>query len=641
MAHLAGALAAPVWVGLPFASDWRWQRQREDTPWYPTMRLFRQREWGNWEEVLARMAAELARRVRVHRAQRPTSRAAVEAREKEKQARALLQQGRLDEAVNGFRQALQQNPDAADALHSLGVALARLGKLEEAVANFTQALELLPESADLHGNLGLAYLNQGKGEEAVRHLQRALQLRPEAVETRNNLGVAFMRQKRHEEALDCFRRVLRQQPDYVEGHNNLGNALREQGQLDEAVACYRQALQLRPDMAEAHNNLGIALSRQGQSGAAAESYREAVRLKPEYAKAHNNLGVVLADLGRAEEALACYHEALRLEPGYAEAHVNRALAWLRQGVFARGWPEFEWRARAEGARPRAFRQPRWDGRPLGGRTVLLHAEQGFGDTVQFVRYAALVKQRGGRVLVECQRELLPLLGSCPGVDELIPQGAALPRFDVEAPFLSLPAILGTTVATIPAAVPYLAADAAHLERWRRTLGPLRAFKVGIAWQGNPNYRGDRFRSIPLARFEPLAGVEGVQLVSLQKGPGAEQLSELAGRFSVLDFERQLGSFQDTAALIGQLDLVVSCDTAVAHLAGALAVPVWLALSTRSDWRWLTGREDTTWYPTMRLFRQQVPGDWEEVFARIAGELQRHVGSGSREGTDPARALALQ
>jgi hypothetical protein len=322
-----------------------------------------------------------------------------------------------------------------------------------------------------------------------------------------------------------------------------------------------------------------------------------------------------------DDALVSYEEALRIRPDYAEAHWNRALAWLLVGNFEQGWAEYEWRWKEKHYPPRPFEQPLWDGSPLRDRSILLHADQGLGDTLQFIRYAPLVKERGGTIIVECQDPLLRLLGSCSGIDRLVARGSALPAFDVQAPLMSLPHILGTKLATIPADVPYLSVDAALVEHWRRALGSRQPFRIGIAWQGFPGNPRDRERSAPLAEFAPLAQVPGVQLFSLQKGPGSEQLSQAANRFAVIDMGAKTSAdFMDTAAVMKNMDLVVSVCTSVAHLAGALGMQVWVALTFDADWRWLLQRDDSPWYPTMRLFRQTERGNWQPVFERMRAAL---------------------
>ncbi len=489
---------------------------------------------------------------------------------------ALSDQGDLDETVACYRRALELKADYAEAHNNLGVALSDQGNLDEAVACFRRALELKPDFAGAHNNLGNALKNQGKVDEAAACYRRALELKPDYAEAHNNLGLALKDQGKLDEAVACYRRALELKPDYAEAHYNLGNTSTDQGKLDEAVACYRRALQRRADFAEAYNSLGNALKDQGKLDEAAACYGRVLELKPDYAEAHNNLGLALCDQGKLSEAVACYRRALELKPDLAEAHFNQSLVSLLTGDFQRGWVEYQWRWKTKWFARRDYRQALWDGQPLEGRTILLYAEQGMGDTIQFVRYAALVKQRGGAVIVECARPLLSLLANFPGVDRLLGRGDELPAFDVQAPLLSLPGIFHTSLETIPADVPYLFADPNLLERWRQELGALAGFKIGIAWQGNPGYRGDRHRSIPLGCFEPLARCSGVRLLSLQKHAGVEQLQAVADRFPVIDLGSRLdetsGAFMDTAAVMMNLDLVVTSDTAIAHLAGRWALP---------------------------------------------------------------------
>jgi hypothetical protein len=326
-----------------------------------------------------------------------------------------------------------------------------------------------------------------------------------------------------------------------------------------------------------------------------------------------------------DEALAAYQVALWLSPDSASTHWNRALTWLQMGRFEQGWPEYEWRWRRPRMPPRLFPQPRWDGSPLGGCTVYLYREQGLGDMVQFVRYAPLVRRLGGKVIVECPPPLARLFATCPGIDQVYVEGAPPPDFDVQAALLSLPALFGTTLATVPHEVPYLMPGTDRVEVWRHRLGTPEGFRVGIAWQGNPRHPGDLHRSFPLAELAPLARVPGVRLVSLQWGAGAEQNCQLGDRLPVTEPACGPGDdLLDTAAVIRNLDLVISTDTVVAHLAGALGAPVWVALSAVPDWRWLLKREDSPWYPTVRLFRQKELGPWEPVFEHMAGSLRQMV-----------------
>jgi Flp pilus assembly protein TadD len=479
---------------------------------------------------------------------------------------------------------------------------------------------------------GNALYLQGRYAEAAECYRRALRQRPDDVDALNNLGAALADQGRLADAVECYQRALRLQPRHAEAVYNLGNALRLAGKFDEAIDCYVQALQLRPEMAQGHNNLGIALRKRGRLAESMASARRALELRPGDPPALVNLGLGLAESGRLVEALACYDEVIRKAPHDADAHHDRAQAWLLLGDWARGWPEYEWRWKCAEFTPHGLRQPPWDGTPLDGRTILLHAEQGAGDTLQFVRYARLVTESGGRVVLAAPERLHPILRTAPGIDSLVPllREAPPPEFDVHCPLLSLPALFGTTPQSLPARTPYLSAEPGRIARWRQALEPIEGCRVGIAWQGSPTMLPyDRWRSVPLEQFEPLARVEGVRLISLQQGPGSEQLGTLAGHFPIVDLAGELddntGAFLDTAAIMANLDLVITCDTAIAHLGGALGVPTWVALASVPNWRWLLDREDTPWYPTVRLFRQIRAGSWEEPLRRMADALRNLAG----------------
>jgi glycosyltransferase involved in cell wall biosynthesis len=416
-------------------------------------------------------------------------------------------------------------------------------------------------------------------------------------------------------------------------HRARAEQLRRQGHLSEAVQGYREVLRLRPGDLKSLIELGMTRAAQGQLDEALGLLNEVLKQQGESADGYSNLGAAASLAGQYDLAVSYYEQALRLQPHYAEVHWNLALALLVQGDFARGWQEYEWRWKCKGmAAPPTFSQPQWDGTPLAGRPILLQAEQGMGDTIQFIRYARLVQERGGRVIFLCPRSLAALLTGCPGIDELISDAARLPPFAVHAPLLSLPRIFGTMPDTIPAAIPYLSARPQLVEYWRRELEAVPGFRVGIAWQGNPSRPWDHpHRSIPLARFEPLAQVTRNRLISLQKGVGTEQVQTAPFDVTVLPGlqDERAEPFLNEAAVLGCLDLFITCDTALAHLAGALGVPVWLGLSCAADWRWLLKREDTPWYPTMRLFRRKSGGDWTELFERMAGELRRRLTSPQR------------
>jgi Flp pilus assembly protein TadD len=533
---------------------------------------------------------------------------------------ALSSRNRHADAIECFRRAIELKPDYAEPQHNMANSLRRTGKPDEAVVYYREAIRLKPGWADAHNNLGLTFRTLGQLDEALEQFREALRAKPRHPDARNNLGVTLCDKGLMAEATATYRQLLQQQPKSAESNNNLGVALVQQGKLAEAVACYRRALEIRPNYAEACSNLGNAFRQQGQFEDAEASLRKALELKPDYAEAYNNLAIVLVKQERLEEAVANYRQALQLKPDYPDARKNLGLALLGMGDFSEGWKEYEWRWKSKEMPNRNFAQPRWDGAPLEGRTILLYAEQGLGDTIQFARYAPLVEQRGGKVLVECQKHLLSLLAQCRGIDRLVPQGESLPAFDTHAALLSVPGILGTDLQSVPANIPYLSADAERIRKWGEELKGLTGFKIGIAWQGSKGFKDDSFRSIRLTQFEPLARIGGVRLISLQKGYGAEQVRQVPG-WKVMDLGNRLDDFLDTAAVMKHLDLVICVDTAVGHLAGALGIPVWIAISTASDWRWLQQRDDSPWYPTLKLFRQKKRGDWTEVFERMARELE--------------------
>ena len=539
--------------------------------------------------------------------------------------------GMFSEAVACYRKAIDLVPNLADAHSNLGLALQAQGERTEAIACYRRAIELKPAFPEAHSNLGIALQDEGQIAEAIASFHRAVELKPDFAMAQNNLGALLTLQGQYAEAITCFQQALQASPDFPDPHHNIGSALQDMGRAAEAVSWHERALQLKPDFAEAHNGLGNAYVRLGRIAEAIGCYQKALELKPDYADAHVGLGVAIQTQGQVREAMACYEQALQLQPEHGNAHLNRALTRLLTRDFERGWLEYEWRWKLKDMRPREFSQPPWDGGPLAGKTILLYAEQGLGDTVQFIRYTPLLKELGARVVVECQERLLPLLAHCPGVDEWVGHGFPLPPFDVHAPLLSLPRLFETCFENIPASIPYVSASPALVDQWRARLRSFAGFKVGISWQGNPTYRGDRCRSIPVGDFARLARVPNVCLISLQKGNGAEQLAEARELSCVVDFsssmDEQAGAFGDTAAMMMNLGLVITSDSAIAHLAGSLGVPVWVALPIMPDWRWFLDREDSPWYPTMRLFRQKRFGDWDEVFERIAAELAAMVNGG--------------
>jgi Tfp pilus assembly protein PilF len=476
-------------------------------------------------------------------------------------------------------------------------------------------------------DLGVALHRRGDPDAAIACFREAIALRPDDAAALYNLGTVLSARGETEAAIDCLRRAHALRPGDARIAGNLGSALCDAWRPAEATACLRSAIALRPDDADAHGNLGVAWLQQDRPQAAEASLRAALALRPGFPEAHNNLGIALGRQGRLEEALACYRAAIAARPDHADAHANLAIALLTLGELAAGWPELEWRWRTRPLRPlaRGFAQPQWRGEPAAGATLLIHAEQGFGDTLQFCRYAALAAARGLRVVMEVQPPLLRLLDGLAGTACVLPRGAALPAFDLHCPMLSLPLALGTALDTIPSAPAYLAAQVPAQAGGATQAGP--GLRVGLTWAGDPRRHTpslaavDRRRSVPPPLLAPLAAVPGVQWVSLQQGgPPAP--------FPLLDRMADMTDFADTAALIAGLDLVISVDTAVVHLAAALGRETWLLDRFDGCWRWLRGRRDSPWYPGLRIYRQPAPGDWPAVMGAVAADL------GARAGVQP-------
>ncbi len=548
----------------------------------------------------------------------------------------LTDLGRLEDAVAACNTAIRLKPDYAEAHFNLGNALKELGRLDEAVAAYNTAFRIKPDYSEAHSNLGNALKELGRLDEAVAAYNTTIRIKPDDAEAHSNLGAALKNLGRLEDAVAAYNTAIRCKPAFAKAHSNLGVALKELGRLDEAVAAYDTAIRCKPDFAEAHYNLGNVLKALGRVGDAVAAYNTAIRFKPDYVEAHSNLGAALTDLGRFDDAITAYNTAIRFRPGYAEAHYNESFPHFLLGDLATAWPKYEWRWRGglKELKHRFLTQPQWKGEDISGRTILLHAEQGLGDSILFCRYASLVAARGGRVVLETSRSLLRLLSGLAGVDRLIGPDAPPPDFDYHCPLMSLPGVFETTTETIPANVPYLTAEDKALNKWQTRIGSS-GFKIGITWQGNPVGPAEQGRSAPLACFAPLANVPGVRLISLQKVHGLDQLNQIPPGMHVetlgSDFDVGPDAFIDTAAVMMSLDLIVTVDTAIGHLAGALGRPVWLALQAIPHWVWMMDREDSPWYPNTRLFRQRVAGNWSEVFHRMEGELTCMVsGMGRRD-----------
>ncbi len=542
---------------------------------------------------------------------------------------ALQALGDMQAAQAAYRRAVAVQPQSAAGSNGLGMVLMELGHHREAAAVIRRSISMLPDNAESHNNLGNCLNHCGHRVEAFPSFRRAIILAPDQAEPYNNLGAALVEDGRPNEGILAVRRALAIRPANPEAENNLGNALMECDRVDSAIAAFRRAIAQRPDFADACTNLSGALIDRGETTAAIAACCQAVAYQPAAAAAYNNLGNALKADGRLEAADRAFRHGLGCRPDDAEIHFNHSAVLLKRGDFRAGWLEYEWRRKTpqNPFRHLAFSQPEWDGAPLGGRRLLLYAEQGLGDALQFSRFAEVAAARGGQVVLRVYPSLVRLMASLPGVAEVVSNEAPPPAFDLHLPLMSVPAAIGLGLDGIPNRVPYLSAAPADIALWRGRLARLSGLKVGLAWAGDPRPHDrdahllDRRRSLHLDQFAELAGIAGLTLVSLQKGDPAAEARTPPGGMVLFDGMDLVTDFADTAALIANLDLVISVDTSVAHLAGALGKPVWILSRFDGCWRWLEEREDSPWYPTARLYRQVSPGHWESVLRQLAEDLR--------------------
>jgi tetratricopeptide (TPR) repeat protein len=513
---------------------------------------------------------------------------------------------------------MSKRKHAIEAFFQNGVRLHGAGRMQEAEQVYRHVLATVPGHADSWHMLGVLASQCGEPQGAVECIDRALAIRPSDALYHVNRAGALLALGQLDAALAGCQAALRYKHNCAEAYQMMGHVLSDLRRPEEAVAAYREALRLKPGLPDLYNNIGLALRLANQLEAAATALQEAVRRAPHDEQAQGNLAGVLKELGRLSEAETCYRTALRRRPDDPVLHLNLGIVLLLGGRLAEGWNEYEWRFRAGAATLPPCGQPQWGGEALNGRTLLIRAEQGMGDTLQFCRYVSMAAA-GGPVVLEVQPGLRHLLSRDLAGVPIVGVGDALPAFDVWTPLLSLPRLLGLQAP----APPYLTAEGDRVARWRERIG-LQGLKIGIAWQGNPNAAAERGRSIPLREFAPLARVPGVRLISLQKYHGLDQLAALQAELRIETlgegFDAGVDAFVDTAAVMQCLDLVITSDTSVAHLAGALGRPVWVGLQQVPDWRWLIEGEACAWYPSMRLFRQTTRRDWTAVMERIAVEL---------------------
>jgi hypothetical protein len=535
-----------------------------------------------------------------------------------------FQRGRYEEAVHDIDLALKERPDVAAAHNTRAAALKELQRLPEALAGYDKALALQPDYVDALYNRATLLQELGQPERALVDFDKAITLRPDHAQAFNNRGNALRELGRHEAAMASYDRALALRPDYAEAWYNRSNALASIKRFEDALASCDKGVALKPDFAEAFNNRGNALKGLRRFDEAVASYDQALSLKPAYVDALNNRASALVQLKRFDEAFADYDRAVALNPDDAGAIWNRSLARLLVGRWREGWADYEARWRTDEMRldRRPFAQPQWSGdTDICGKRILLRPEQGFGDSLMALRYVQRVRETGAHVILEAPAPLTDLFATIEGID-LATRGEMLPDFDVHCPLMSLPRAFGTSLETIPHEVPYLRAPTGLLNKWQQRLPQTGGLKVGVNWAGNPNFKHDESRSIGLARLVPLLAATDIQFFSLQKDlrPGdAGLLEELP---QLIQLGPDIETFADTAAIVSLLDLVISSDTALVHLAGALGKPVWVLLQFVPDWRWLLDREDSPWYPTARLFRQERIDDWSGVVEKATEELKR-------------------
>jgi tetratricopeptide (TPR) repeat protein len=571
-------------------------------------------------------------------------------------ARQLQASGRFPEAEAAYRHILASDPNDAGALQGLGGLAHRAGHHQIALQLLDRALQVRPTDYMLHWQRAIVSEQTGQIEKADAAYTRACELNPKDRDLMNNWGMFLARHEQRERALKVFKRVCKFHPDFAQAPYHAGMILDELEQYARAEAAFRESLRLAPHSADTLQRLGLVIGKSGRAEESLEYFHRALEIDPAHFDANFNLAVAcrlllryeeataplergmasrptsqaalkmaaqnFASLGRHQEALRLVEKGLAMHPDDSNLHGQRAMSLLALGNLAEGFKEYEWRWRADSfpQNRRFSHAPQWTGFDITDKTILLHAEQGYGDALQFIRYAPLIAQRGARVLLYAQEDVLPLLKTVGGIAEVIEPGQLPPKFDVQCPLLSLPYAFGTTLETIPANVPYLHADETKIEQWKPRLQTTPdTRKIGLVWAGRPTHPRDAERSIPLTMLQPLSSVADAKFFSLQKGKAAAEQIE---GFNLVPLGADLKDFADTAAVIAQLDLLICVDTAVAHLAGAMGKPVWTLIGSFTDFRWMLDREDSPWYPTMRLFRQTPRGDWSGLIQRVVTELGR-------------------
>ncbi|MBI5725731.1 MAG: tetratricopeptide repeat protein [Planctomycetes bacterium] len=637
VAHLAGAMGKAVWVLLCLVPDWRWLIDRPDCPWYPTMRLFRQKSYGDWASVAAAVAGELAKMADAWKTQPAMQSQSTPADDDDlaglpvaqllARAGMAFEMGNMDEAMRCYGRALTVEPENFQALFNMGVLLQTQEQLPQAAEYYSKAVSIVPQSPQGQCNLGCVMARIGRLDEAAAAYAAFAAISPGDPMAHGSLAGALFQLKKYEQAAEAFQKALNLRPDQPNDWCNLGLCMEKTGRLDRAQECYRKAISLKGDFAEAVCNLAGVMLQLERPHEARDLYQRATSIKPDMPNAFWGLGNILLKQGDLAGAERMNRRAVELAPDNADANWNLSIILLLTGKFEEGWRRYAFRRQVGDFGYPPVSSPLWDGRPMPDGTLLVVHEQGFGDTIQFARYVRLARRRCGRLALSCHPQLAGLFRRLAGADEIVADLANV-RCDSVVWLLDLPGIFKTDLSNIPADVPYLRAPDEKAKTWRdKMAGGM--LNVGLAWSGNPKFAADQTRSTNLETFAVLAGASGAAFHSLQVGPLAGQAKSPPAGMRITDWSEQLKDFSDTAGLIANLDLVITTDTAVAHLAGAMGKPTWVLLGSPPDWRWLLDRPDCPWYPTMRLFRQEKPGDWSGPAAKIADELRRLAAGGGR------------
>jgi tetratricopeptide (TPR) repeat protein len=534
------------------------------------------------------------------------------------------QTGRTDRAAELFRRAIKLNATVAAVHRNLGIALLELKRHKDALVAYDRAIALKPDYAECHNSRGLALQELKRPAEALAAYDKAIALKPDFSEAYYNRGLALQDLKRPVEALAAYERAIALKPFFAEAHTNRGNILQDLRDLEQALASHDRAITFKPDFPEAYSNRSNALMYLMRPAEALVSCDKAIALKPDFPEAYNNRGNILQDLRRFEEALAAYDKSIALKPDYVEAHNNKSLLLLLIGRFEQGWRQHEWRKkRRDPIAADSFPQPLWLGEEnITGKTLFIWCEQGFGDTIQFCRYGKLLEGRGAKVIMSVQQPLLALLKHSTTIEVIDSRDNAI-DFDYHCPLMSLPLAFGTTLETIPARAPYIKADEELRAAWAARLPPKVKPRIGVIWSGSTTHNIYN-RSVPLETFLALLSPEA-DWICLQKEISEKDVSLLRQDGRIAFFGDDLRDFSDTAALLDLMDLVITIDTSVAHLAGAMGKPVWILLPYSADWRWLLDRTDSPWYPSVRLFREREIGNWAVLIEEVKSELQPIIG----------------